>query len=84
MTIEHKQCLSFSPMDIPHLIKMANDIASFFEAEPDVSKGAKGVAQHLKNFWDPRMRREILAHVEGGGAGLVPTALAAVRLLKKE
>ena len=80
MTIEHKQCLSFSQMDIPHLIKMANDIASFFEAEPDVSKGAKGAAQHLKNFWDPRMRREILAYAdEQQGVGLKRIVLEALR-----
>ncbi len=67
-------------MDIHHLIKMANDIASFFEAEPDKSKGAKGVADHLKNFWDPRMRRQILRYaVEQGGMGLKGIVLEALR-----
>ena len=67
-------------MDIQHLIKMANDIASFFEAEPDVSKGAKGVAQHLKSFWDPRMRREILSYADQQqGAGLKKIVLEALR-----
>jgi len=69
-------------MDIQHLVKMANNIASFFEAEPDAAKGAKSVADHLKNFWDPRMRREIVAHYrEKGGAGLDPVARSAVALL---
>ena len=71
-------------MDSGRLVAMANDIAAFFDAEPDKAVAAEGVRFHLTRFWDPRMRREILAHVEGGGAGLVPTALAAVRLLKKE
>ena len=67
-------------MDIQHLVKMANDIASFFEAEPDASKGAKGVAEHLKNFWDPRMRREILSYAdEQRGAGLKKIVLEALR-----
>ena len=67
-------------MDIQHLVKMANNIASFFEAEPDASKGAKGVAEHLKNFWDPRMRREILAYAdEQQGAGLKQIVLEALR-----
>ena len=71
-------------MDSGRLVAMANDIAAFFDAEPDKAVAAEGVRFHLTRFWDPRMRREILAHVEGGGAGLVPTALTAVRLLKKE
>ena len=67
-------------MDIQHLVKMANNIASFFEAEPDASKGAKGVAEHLKNFWDTRMRREILTYAdEQQGDGLKKIVLEALR-----
>jgi formate dehydrogenase subunit delta len=67
-------------MDIQHLVKMANNIASFFEAESDPAKGAKGVAEHLKNFWDPRMRRQILSHAdESEGAGLKEIVLEALR-----
>jgi formate dehydrogenase subunit delta len=67
-------------MDIQHLVKMANNIASFFEAETDASKAAKGVADHLRNFWDPRMRREILTYVdEQKGAGLKQVVLDALR-----
>jgi formate dehydrogenase subunit delta len=67
-------------MDIQQLIKMANNIASFFESEPDVTKGAKSVADHLKNFWDPRMRREILRYAnEQGGKGLKGIVLEALR-----
>jgi formate dehydrogenase subunit delta len=60
---------------------MANDIAAFFDAEPDKAVAAEGVRYHLVRFWDPRMRREIIAYVNGGGAGLVPTARSAVTLL---
>jgi formate dehydrogenase subunit delta len=67
-------------MDIQHLVKMANNIASFFEAEPDTAKGAKSVADHLKNFWDPRMRRQILRYIEERqGAGLKEIVLQALR-----
>lgn len=66
-------------MNIQQLIKMANNIASFFEAEPDTKKGAKGIADHLKNFWDPRMRREILRYTdEQGGTGLKGIVLEAL------
>ena len=70
-------------MDTTRLIAMANDIAAFFDSEPDKAVAVEGVRFHLTRFWDPRMRREIVAHEEAGGAGLVPTALAAVRLLKR-
>jgi formate dehydrogenase subunit delta len=72
-------------MDIQHLVKMANNIASFFEAEPDAAKGAKSVADHLKNFWDPRMRRQILRYAEEGqGTGLKEIVLQALRSHRHE
>jgi formate dehydrogenase subunit delta len=62
------------------LVKMVNEIAAFFEAEPDRNAALEGVAGHLKRFWDPRMRREIVRYVdEQGGEGLKETALAAIR-----
>ena len=60
---------------------MANDIAAFFDAEPDKAVAAEGVRFHLTRFWDPRMRREIIEHVGAGGAGLSPIAIAAVKML---
>jgi formate dehydrogenase subunit delta len=66
-------------MDVQRLVNMANDIAAFFDSEPDKSVAAEGVRVHLQKFWEPRMRREIIAHVEKGGAGLSPTACSAVR-----
>ena len=69
-------------MDAQRLVAMANDIAAFFDAEPDKAVAAEGVRFHLVRFWDPRMRREIIFHARDGGAGLVPTALAAIRLLE--
>ena len=57
-------------MDIDNLVRMANRIGEFFAAMPDVQEAQAGIAGHLQRFWDPRMRREIVAHVEHGGAGL--------------
>ena len=68
-------------MDVERLVAMANDIAAFFDAEPDKAVAAEGVRFHLTRFWDPRMRREIIAHAGAGGAGLSPTARAAVEML---
>jgi formate dehydrogenase subunit delta len=72
-------------MDIQHLVKMANNIGSFFESEADQAKGAKGVADHIRNFWDPRMRREIFRHIDAAeGAGLKKIVLDALRTHRKE
>lgn len=68
-------------MNIEHLVKMANQIEAFFKAEPSRDGAIDGVANHLKRFWDPRMRQQIRAHVEAGGAGLGEIALEAVKRL---
>ena len=69
-------------MRADRLVTMANDIGHFFAADPDQNAGAKSVANHIKRYWDPRMRREIVAHYrEKGGAGLDPIARSAVALL---
>lgn len=68
-------------MNIDTLTRMVNDIANYFAAEPDHAAGVAGVADHLKKFWDPVMRRQIIGHLRDGGAGLDPMAKEAVQLL---
>ena len=71
-------------MRAERLVSMANDIGAFFAADPDKAEAAKNIANHLKRFWDPRMRREIVAHYrEQGGAGLDPVVRSAVALLQQ-
>lgn len=65
-----------------HLVKMANQIGDFFGSQRH-SDGAAGVADHIKKFWDPRMRAGIMEHVAHGGAGLSPVVLEALKLLAK-
>ena len=71
-------------MRIERLVAMANDISAFFAADPDRAEAARNVATHLRRFWDPRMRRQIVAHFQSGGNGLHDIARAAVRLLAEE
>lgn len=67
-------------MKAEKLVKMANEIGRFFEAEPERDVALEGVASHLARFWEPRMRRELLAHVDStSGADLRPLVLEAVR-----
>lgn len=58
-------------MDNDNLVQMANRIGEFFAAMPDHAEAVDGVATHIRRFWEPRMRRQILAHVEQGGQGLL-------------
>jgi formate dehydrogenase subunit delta len=69
-----------SHSSVDTLVKMANQIGDFFGSQRSTD-GVAGAAEHLKKFWDPRMRAGILAHLEHGGAGLNPTALEAVKRL---
>jgi formate dehydrogenase subunit delta len=62
------------------LVYMANQIGKFFAHEGE-AKAAADVADHLKKFWDPRMRTAILAHLAAGGAGLDPASRRAVEIL---
>lgn len=67
-------------MDALKLARMANQIGSFFASEPDHALAVEGVASHLRRFWDPRMRTQLLAWVDQtGGPALTPLVLEAVR-----
>jgi len=63
---------------------MANDIAGFFATMPDHEEGVSSMTQHLRNFWEPRMRRELIAYARDGGAELTPFAREAVGRLEAE
>jgi formate dehydrogenase subunit delta len=64
-------------MENRDMIRMANQIAAFFEAYPR-GEALEGIAKHIKNFWDPRMRRQLDEYIEGGGEGLNPLVIAAL------
>jgi len=63
------------------LVYMANQIGKFFAHEGE-SQAVASIATHLKKFWDPRMRRIIVAHLDAGGEGLDPLARKAVEQLR--
>ena len=68
-------------MNVERLVAMANDIGRYFAAEPDQAAGVAGIADHLKRFWEPGMRRQIVAHLHTGGEGLEPLARLGVARL---
>ena len=68
-------------MDNSNLIKMANNIGSFFRSEPDRDLAIQGVEQHIKNFWEPRMRKQITEYINNGGNELMDIVAEAVKKL---
>lgn len=72
-------------MDTTRLAAMANQIASFFATQRGES-GALEVADHLRKFWEPRMRADLMSRVDSDGAeaaGLSPMAAAAIEELRR-
>ncbi len=68
-------------MDMQNLIHMANQIGDFFETVPDREEALSGIVNHIRNFWEPRMRLQLLEHVDAqSGAGLKSVVLEALRL----
>ena len=63
------------------MVHMANQIATFFRSQPGEDK-ADRIAMHFTDFWEPRMRAQLLGYIADGGAGLDPLVLDAARKLK--
>ena len=68
-------------MDTVNLVRMANRIGDFFEAMPERDEALEGIAQHIQKFWEPRMRRQLLAAIDAGEtAGLQDIVRSALAL----
>lgn len=66
-------------MDIDNLIRMANRIGQFHAAMPDREEALDGIATHIRKFWEPRMRRELLARMaQGTPDDLMPLVAEAI------
>lgn len=63
------------------LVKMANQIAVFFDSQP--GDPAAGVARHINEFWEPRMREGLLAQAAATTAGLSPSVVKALPLIRR-
>lgn len=64
------------------MVTMANQIATFFASQPDADRAGR-VAAHINDFWEPRMRRQLLAHIAAGGAGLTPLVIEAASEIRE-
>lgn len=64
------------------LITMANQIARFMESKPH-DEGVAGLAGHINDFWEPRMRRQLFEMIDAGGAGLRQLVLDAAPKIRR-
>ena len=67
-------------VDAARLIAMANQIAALLP-RPGEAAVIAGVEDHLRKFWDPRMRREIAAAARAGATDFAPGVREAVKRL---
>ena len=71
-------------MDNQNLIDMANRIGDFFDSMPDREEALSGIADHIRRFWEPRMRRALLAALDDDPAagGVAMSAIVREALLQ--
>lgn len=71
-------------IELERILTYANQIGAFFSAYPP-ERAAEGVRNHLRSYWDPRMRAALLSHLdEGDAASLQPHVVEGARLLAQE
>ncbi len=68
--------------DLPAVIRLGHDLVRNFEALPP-EKAAEEVATHIRKFWEPRMRRELLGYVDAGDARVGDLLAEAAEDLRK-
>jgi formate dehydrogenase subunit delta len=64
------------------LVYMANQIGLFF-ASNGHDTAVPAISNHIAKFWEPRMRKEIYAHLARGGDGLDPLPKEAIEDLQR-
>ncbi|GLY70130.1 formate dehydrogenase subunit delta [Amycolatopsis taiwanensis] len=61
-------------------VRLANEIAVQFHHQ-DAKAAATAIAAHIRQFWDPRMRADLLHQAESDPGSFDPLALEATKLL---
>lgn len=66
-----------------NLIRMANRIGQFFEAYPDEPEALEGIANHIQQFWEPRMRNQLRDFMERYPDGQNPDSVSLLPIVAK-
>lgn len=64
----------------PPVVRLGRDLVRHFEQLPP-DKAASEIATHIKKFWEPRMRQDLLARVRARSADLPPLLVLAAEHL---
>ncbi len=64
------------------LVRMANQIATFFLSQPEEVR-VDGVATHINKFWETRMRRRFFELMGEPNAGFLPLVVEASVKIKR-
>jgi formate dehydrogenase subunit delta len=65
------------------MVHNANQIALYFASYPH-DEAVAGVLDHLKKYWERRMKDQIIDYVAHGGAGLHELAVEAVKRMASD
>lgn len=57
--------------DLPPVVRLGHDLVRNFEALPP-AKAATEIATHIRKFWDPRMRTDLVERMRAGDSTLHP------------
>jgi formate dehydrogenase subunit delta len=69
-------------MDIARLRYMAEQIAREFVVQGDEESAVAATAEHIRLYWDPRMKAQLLAYARGEGRdALAPVVVKAAEQL---
>lgn len=63
------------------LVRMINQIAANVAHHPH-DQAVTEIAAHLRSFWAPSMRADLVAYLDGGGLDLSPLAAAVAEQLR--
>ena len=83
MSDDERPAVAGTVIDLERLIEMANQIGDFFSPYPP-KRAREGLRNHLRTYWDPRMRNALLAHIDAGGDGLDTRVVEAAQLLREK
>lgn len=61
---------------VPPVVRMGHDLVRNLEHLPAES-ATREIATHIRKFWEPRMRQELLARIRWGDSSLHPLLVAA-------
>jgi len=64
------------------LVRMANQIATFFLSQPAEVR-VDGVATHINKFWEQRMRRRFFEMIDAHEEGFLPLVVEAAAKIQR-